>query len=162
MICLHLTYNRVHATLHVIITTRMECKIWNTLRPRLELCVALEVGVGHAVVHGDAVPLLLLPLPPRHVPVGIILTWNGKYFCEAGNIFVRHKIFFLENYHYLQAKKIRMKVSINMRPANMKNSLACSEKARDSATMMTMMLPPATVSSQAACMTDFMLAGAWL
>ena len=61
----------MHATLHVIITTSMECKIWNKLWPQLELRVALEVGVGHAVVHGDAVPLLLLPLPPRHVPEGI-------------------------------------------------------------------------------------------
>ena len=53
-------------------------------------------------------------------------------------------------------------VSINISPANMKNSEACSLNSFASATQMTMRSPPAMVRSQAACTTDFMESGAWL
>ena len=63
---------------------------------------------------------------------------------------------------YLHASHIKIAMSTNMRMANMKNSEALLSKALASATIMTMMLPNATVRSQAACRTDFMLSGAWL
>ena len=62
---------------------------------------------------------------------------------------------------YLYARNIKKNMSRIMRTANMKNSDAWS-RAFAEATMMTMMLPKATVSSQAACTTDFMESGAWL
>ena len=63
---------------------------------------------------------------------------------------------------YLHARKIRMNVSSNMRAAKKKNSDACSLKALASDTRMTIMFPNATVRSQKAWRTDFILVGAWL
>ena len=63
---------------------------------------------------------------------------------------------------YLQARNISMRVSINMSAAKKKNSDACSLKALGSATKMTIMFPNATVNSQNAWRTDFILVGAWL
>ena len=60
---------------------------------------------------------------------------------------------------YLYARNIKKNMSSIMRTANMKNSDAWS-RAFAEATMMTMMLPKATVSSQAACTTDFIESGA--
>ena len=69
------------------------------------------------------------------------------------------KISVLKTYHF--ANHINHSVSANMRPANMKNSSAWSnEESLASATIITIMLPNATVKSQAAWRTDFILAGA--
>ena len=64
--------------------------------------------------------------------------------------------------YYLQARDIRMRVSNNMSAAKKKNSDAWSLKALASATKMTIMFPNATVRSQKAWRTDFILVGAWL
>ena len=61
---------------------------------------------------------------------------------------------------YLQARYININISTIIRTANMKNSEAWSSNALASATMMTMMFPKATVRSQAAWSTDFILSGA--
>ena len=55
-----------------------------------------------------------------------------------------------------------MNVSSNIRAAKKKNSDAWSPKILASDTKMTMMFPNATVRSQNAWRTDFMLVGAWL
>ena len=55
-----------------------------------------------------------------------------------------------------------MNVSNNMRAAKKKNSDAWSLNALASDTRMTMMFPNATVRSQKAWRTDFILVGAWL
>ena len=63
---------------------------------------------------------------------------------------------------YHQARKIIKNVSSNIRAAKKKNSDAWSPKILASDTKMTMMFPNATVRSQNAWRTDFMLVGAWL
>ena len=55
-----------------------------------------------------------------------------------------------------------MNVSNNIRAAKKKNSDAWSPNILASDTKMTMMFPNATVRSQNAWRTDFMLVGAWL
>ena len=63
---------------------------------------------------------------------------------------------------YLQARKIIMNVSSNIRAAKKKNSDAWPPNILASDTRMTMMFPNATVRSHNAWRTDFMLVGAWL
>ncbi len=65
-----------------------------------------------------------------------------------------------QTYLYRMAKKENKITATKSKPAKKKNSIETKSNICDPAIMTTIKLPNATVSNQAACMTDFIAAGA--